>query len=91
MVSFFFWTPSKILKGIDIFKTDHKNFNNSLTSSYLDLAPLYGSNQEQQSRMRTFENGKIKADCFSEPRLLGFPPGVGVLLIMFNRYVSRSP
>jgi linoleate 8R-lipoxygenase/9,12-octadecadienoate 8-hydroperoxide 8R-isomerase len=31
-------------------------------------------------------DGKIKADCFSEKRLLGFPPGVGVLLIMFNRF-----
>ena len=36
--------------------------------------------------MRTFEDGKIKPDCFSEKRLLGFPPGVGVLLIMFNRF-----
>jgi hypothetical protein len=36
--------------------------------------------------MRTFKDGKIKPDCFSEKRLLGFPPGVGVLLIMFNRY-----
>lgn len=58
----------------------------SLTSSYLDLAPLYGSNQEEQDNMRTFHDGKIKADCFSEKRLLGFPPGVGVLLVMFNRF-----
>ena len=36
--------------------------------------------------MRTFQDGKIKVDCFSEKRLLGFPPGVGVLLISFNRF-----
>lgn len=36
--------------------------------------------------MRTHRDGKIKADCFAEKRLLGFPPGVGVLLIMFNRF-----
>ena len=36
--------------------------------------------------MRTFKDGRIKPDCFSEKRLLGFPPGVGVLLIMFNRF-----
>merc|ERR1711939_999313 len=36
--------------------------------------------------MRTFKDGKIKPDCFSETRLLTFPPGVGALLIMFNRY-----
>ncbi len=36
--------------------------------------------------MRTLKDGKLKADCFAEKRLLGFPPGVGVLLIMFNRF-----
>ena len=71
---------------IDLFRTDHRDFNNSLTSSYLDLSPLYGSNQAEQDTMRTFQDGKIKADCFSEKRLLGFPPGVGVLLICFNRF-----
>lgn len=60
--------------------------NFSLTSSYLDLAPLYGSSLEECNNMRTFEAGKIKPDCFAEKRLLGFPPGVGVLLIMFNRF-----
>ncbi|KAK3669048.1 hypothetical protein LTR22_000127 [Elasticomyces elasticus] len=70
----------------DIFKTDHSNFNISATSSYLDLGPLYGNNWEEQKRMRTFEDGKIRPDCFSEPRLLTFPAGVGAILIMFNRY-----
>lgn len=36
--------------------------------------------------MRTLKDGKLKADCFAEKRILGFPPGVGVLLIMFNRF-----
>ena len=36
--------------------------------------------------MRTFQDGRIKADCFAEKRLLEFPPGVGVLLISFNRF-----
>ena len=36
--------------------------------------------------MRTFKDGKLKPDCFSEKRILGFPPGVGVILIMFNRF-----
>ena len=71
---------------LDLFRTDHSDYNNSMTSSYLDLAPLYGSNQDEQNLMRTGQDGKIKADCFSEKRLLGFPPGVGVLLIMFNRF-----
>lgn len=36
--------------------------------------------------MRTFKDGKLKPDCFSEKRLLLLPPGVGALLIMFNRF-----
>ncbi|KAF7512006.1 hypothetical protein GJ744_002719 [Endocarpon pusillum] len=70
----------------DLFKTSHKDPSSTNTSSYLDLAPLYGSNQEEQNLMRTFKDGKIKPDTFSEKRLHGFPPGVGVLVIMFNRF-----
>ena len=72
-----------MLSGIDLFLTDG---NSSRTSSYLDLSPLYGNNQEQQDVMRTHKDGMILADCFSEKRLLGFPPGVGALLICFNRF-----
>ncbi|KAI7197762.1 heme peroxidase [Hortaea werneckii] len=82
--SMLFYLASIIIH--DAFRTDHTDFNVSNTSSYLDLAPLYGSNWEEQKRMRTFKDGKIKPDCFSETRLLTFPPGVGALLIMFNRY-----
>ena len=74
----------------DLFRTSHEDFNISTTSSYLDLSPLYGSNFEEQKMMRTFKDGKIKPDCFSEKRVLGFPPGVGALLIMFNRWHNRA-
>jgi hypothetical protein len=57
-----------------------------MTSSYLDLAPLYGSTWEEQKLMRTGYDGKIKPDAFSEKRLLGFPPGTCAILVMFNRY-----
>ncbi|KAF2447352.1 heme peroxidase [Karstenula rhodostoma CBS 690.94] len=70
----------------DCFRTDHRDYSNSLTSSYLDLSPLYGSNQDEQNLMRTFADGKLKPDAFSEQRLLFFPPGVACLLIMFNRF-----
>lgn len=70
----------------DCFRTDHRDYSNSLTSSYLDLSPLYGSNQDEQNLMRTFADGKLKPDSFSEQRLLFFPPGVGCLLVMFNRF-----
>ncbi|KAL4941229.1 Psi-producing oxygenase A [Aspergillus oleicola] len=70
----------------DLFQTDPKDGSTSLTSSYLELSPLYGNNQDEQDLVRTFKDGKLKPDCFSTKRVLGFPPGVGVLLIMFNRY-----
>ena len=70
----------------DCFHTSHDEFAISETSSYLDLAPLYGSTAKQQEAMRTMKDGKIKVDCFSDKRPLGFPPGVGMLLIMFNRF-----
>jgi linoleate 10R-lipoxygenase len=82
--SILFYWASLIIH--DLFQTDHSDMNNSQTSSYLDLSPLYGDTQPDQDQIRTFKDGKLKADCFSEQRMLGFPPGCGVLLIMFNRF-----
>ncbi|KAI9697077.1 MAG: hypothetical protein M1836_005039 [Candelina mexicana] len=82
--SILFYWASLIIH--DCFQTDHADFNMSQTSSYLDLSPLYGDVQEDQDMIRTFKDGKLKPDCFAEQRLLGFPPGCGVLLIMFNRF-----
>ncbi|KAI2634752.1 linoleate diol synthase precursor [Hypomontagnella submonticulosa] len=70
----------------DIFQTDPRDQDVNLTSSYLDLSPLYGRNAEEQKAMRTFKDGLLKPDCFSSRNLLNFPPGVGVFLIMFNRF-----
>ncbi|KAI0124861.1 linoleate diol synthase precursor [Xylariales sp. AK1849] len=70
----------------DCFQTDSKDRNINLASSYLDLSPLYGRNIEEQKAIRTFKDGMLKADCFSSKAALGFPPGVGVFLIMFNRF-----
>ncbi|KAE8144928.1 heme peroxidase [Aspergillus avenaceus] len=70
----------------DLFQTDREDNTISKTSSYLDLSPLYGNNQGEQNLVRTFKDGKLKPDCFSTRRALGFPPGVGVILIMFNRF-----
>ncbi|EWC45463.1 hypothetical protein DRE_00862 [Drechslerella stenobrocha 248] len=77
----------------DLFNVDPQDETVSRNSAYLDLSPLYGSNIEQVNRMRTFDGGKIKQDCFSEKRILALPPGVGAILIMFNRwhnYVAQT-
>lgn len=70
----------------DLFWTDFRDMNKSKTSSYLDLSPLYGSNQDMQNTVRTFKDGKLKPDAYADKRLLGMPSGVSVLLIMFNRF-----
>lgn len=56
------------------------------TSSYLDLSPLYGHTQEIQNSIRTFKDGLLKPDTFAEERLLRQPPGVNIMLVMYNRY-----
>jgi hypothetical protein len=70
----------------DIFRTDDADPNKVKSSSYLDLGPLYGHDQEMQNKVRTFQDGKLKPDTFAEPRIVGQPPGVGALLITFGRF-----
>ena len=82
--SMLFYLASIIIH--DLFRTDRWDQSKTNTSSYLDLAPLYGCNQDEQDAIRTFKDGKLKRDCFSNARVIGFPPGVGAMLIMFNRF-----
>lgn len=70
----------------DIFNTDLKDKTKVKCSSYLDLGPLYGHNQDEQDKVRTFEDGMLKKDTFAEWRLLGQPPGCCALIIAFNRF-----
>ena len=69
-----------------IFRTSHRDVNINETSSYVDLAPLYGNNQEMQDKLRV-RNGRglLRPDVFAEDRLLLLPPGVCALLVLFNR------
>lgn len=70
----------------DIFQTSPMDWNINRASSYLDLSPLYGGNDKEVEKMRTFKDGLLQPDCFSSGRILGFPPGCAVFLIMFNRF-----
>ena len=47
---------------------------------------MYGSDQAEQDTVRTYQDGLLKPDCYTEYRLGAFPPGVGVLLLCFNRF-----
>ncbi|CAJ2503004.1 Uu.00g103980.m01.CDS01 [Anthostomella pinea] len=70
----------------DLFWTDHNDMTKTKTSSFLDLSPLYGSNQDMQDNVRTFKHGMMKPDVFADKRLVGQPPGIAAILIMFNRF-----
>ncbi|KAI8944722.1 heme peroxidase [Xylaria longipes] len=69
----------------DLFRTSRTDMNISDVSSYLDLAPLYGSSLRDQLEIRTMKEGKLKPDTFHEKRLLGQPAGVNVMLVLYNR------
>ncbi|KAI0369199.1 linoleate diol synthase [Pilatotrama ljubarskyi] len=69
-----------------VFRTSHKDVNINDTSSYVDLSPLYGHNQEAQDKIRVRDGrGLLQPDTFSEDRLLLLPPAVCVILVLFNR------
>ena len=72
----------------DIFRTNSSDKNISDSSSYLDLSPLYGYTDEMQRKVRDgeFKLGLLKPDTFAEDRLLRQPPGVCIMLVMYNRY-----
>jgi hypothetical protein len=72
----------------DIFRTNDNDKNISDSSSYLDLSPLYGYTMEMQRKIRDdkYKLGLLKPDTFAEDRLLRQPPGVCIMLVMYNRY-----
>ncbi|KAK6081877.1 Psi-producing oxygenase C (Linoleate diol synthase) [Seiridium cupressi] len=72
----------------DIFRTNDSDKNISDSSSYLDLSPLYGYTVEMQRKIRDdkYKLGLLKPDTFAEDRLLRQPPGVCIMLVMYNRY-----
>lgn len=85
-------SPTKVSSSLFHFATIiiHDIFNtrgsNLACSSYLDLGPLYGHGEKQQSYVRTFKDGMLKKDTFAEARLIGQPPGACAMLITFNRF-----
>ena len=69
-----------------VFRTSHGDVSINETSSYVDLAPLYGNDQKTLDNIRLHNGrGMIHPDRFSEDRLLLLPPAVSVLLVLFNR------
>ncbi|KAG2364875.1 putative linoleate diol synthase [Suillus spraguei] len=78
-----------------VFRSDHTPGRQhiNMTSGYVDLAPLYGNDQDMQDKVRNKDGrGLLHPDVFAEDRLLFLPPAVCVLLVLFNRnhnYIAR--
>jgi linoleate 10R-lipoxygenase len=77
-----------------VFRTSHSDSSINETSSYVDLSPLYGHNQEYQDKVRIRDGrGCIHPDTFAEDRLLLLPPAVCVILVLFSRnhnYIAKK-
>lgn len=70
-----FWTSEK---------PEYQRLVNT-SSSYLDLQPLYGRSKEEADAIRTFKNGLIMPDYFTNWRLSYQLPGIAVLVVLFSR------
>ncbi|KAH9056263.1 linoleate diol synthase [Lactarius vividus] len=69
-----------------VFRTSHDNVNINETSSYVDLAPLYGNDKKRLDQIRVGDGrGLIHPDVFAEDRLMFLPPAVCVILVLFSR------
>jgi linoleate 10R-lipoxygenase len=71
-----------------VFQTSHTDVSINETSSYIDLAPLYGDVQEDQDKIRDQDRkgyGLLYPDVFAEDRLMLLPPQCCCLLVLFNR------
>ncbi|KAL1747600.1 heme peroxidase [Schizophyllum fasciatum] len=69
-----------------VFRTGHEDVNINETSSYVDLAPLYGNDQATQDAVRDKRGrGMLHKDSFAENRLLLLPPATCAILVCFSR------
>jgi len=69
-----------------VFRTSHMDVSITETPSYVDLAPLYGNNEETLNKIHVRDGrGLLLLDMFAEDRLLLLPLAVCVLLVLFSR------
>ena len=69
----------------DLFNSDDTKRNINLSTSYLDLSPLYGTTRQIQESIRTGNNGRLKPDRYADIRFWLQPAGVTAVLVLFNR------
>ncbi|KAI8639097.1 heme peroxidase [Parasitella parasitica] len=77
----------------DLFYTDPNNPMRNLTTSYLDMSPLYGNSRKDQESVRQMEFGLLKPDQWFDRRLVIQPAGVAGLMVVFSRnhnYIAKQ-
>ncbi|BGP16827.1 hypothetical protein JCM10213_004674 [Rhodosporidiobolus nylandii] len=67
------------------FNTNREDPNINDASSYLDLSPLYGNNEEELAKIRTYYQGEIHEDVVASQRLFLMPPATIALALVFSR------
>ncbi|TFK69781.1 heme peroxidase [Pluteus cervinus] len=74
--------------SLSLVRTNPENVSYNDASPYLDLAPLYGPNDEELDLIRLNDgSGKLSPDAFYEDtNNILFTPAAAVLLILLNRY-----
>jgi len=83
---FFVHVPVLVDLSKSVFRTSHMDVSITETPSYVDLAPLYGNNEETLNKIRVRDGrGLLLLDTFAEDRLLLLPLAVCVLLVLFGR------
>ncbi|KAJ6467001.1 heme peroxidase [Mycena sanguinolenta] len=74
-----------------VFNTSPRDSTINLTSSYLDLAILYGNSQAEQDSVRNKDGrGRLYDDVFADSRLLFMPPSATALLVLLSRNHNYS-
>ncbi|KAG8883882.1 hypothetical protein FRB97_005720 [Tulasnella sp. 331] len=83
--SFFFAFANLVIH--QVFNTDHNSDDAvNKTSSYVDLAIIYGNNQDEQNSVRAFDGlGNLLPDTFADSRLLRMPPSSPALCVLLCR------
>ncbi|KAG8910032.1 hypothetical protein FRC01_006585 [Tulasnella sp. 417] len=86
--TFFFAFANLVIHSLfwTTFENEDRTQPINKVSSYLDLSPLYGSSEEELSRLRLNDGtGRIHPDTFADHRVLMMPPSTPALLVMFSR------
>ena len=77
----------------DLFNSDDTDRTINVTTSYLDLSPLYGWTKQLQDTVRTGKDGLLKPDQYVDSRFWIQPAGVTALLVLFSRnhnYLAKT-